>query len=543
MKKTIVWALVLVLTLSLVLTGCSSKKATVDMSERLTITVAYPGADETWEEDAYYNYICDKFNVDIKFEALSSSTATEKVRIWVASGTMPDLVTTNVFKYDEYISYVEQGLVGTLPENWEENYPNVAFAMEMTGLLGELKKGTEDGSVSVLVRPQDHYRDFIGDFRTAFKEGKDLREMMNQTEYLYIDDYGFAYRKDWAEQLGIETDYIMDYDGFMDMLLKFKEADLGGVGEKNTIGLAVDYTEAPQTFLIPFNSGYKYFTKNENGKYECGLLADSTIEGVKAYSEAFQTGILAPDFYTQKPDDLDSLFCSERAGAIFPRANLHYLKTLCSEFEKANPGKKAEDCISVCWLRSPDGTVHGWESANYYGAYYFSPEISDEKMERLLAMADYISSEEGGPQVRLGVPGVDYKKEGDEYIVLREPDANGNLEDLKEKYPSYTFFRQFLNPFFDHTVDTNPYAKSERDAMMKAKRAETLSLRKWDADADFYTADDYVTFNAANDVNGMLADAIVADGDPVEIWKKKIATIEKKAKQVEANMNQALLGN
>lgn len=538
MKKSIVWTLVVILVLGLVFSGCG-KQVSTGKDGKVTITVAFPGADESWKDDDYYKYICDKLNMEIEFETLSSDSAAEKARIWISSGSMPDVVTTNDFMIDEYLEYVDQGMIRELPENWEKDYPNVGFAMEMTGILDTLE---ENGSVSALVRPQDHYRDYIDEFRVAYAEGKNLREMMSQNEYLYIDAYGFAYRKDWAEKLGIETDYIMDYDDFMDMLLKFKEADLGGVGKQNTVGLAVDYTEAPQAFIVPFNSSYKHFSKNENGEYECGLLSDSTIEGVKAYAEAFRTGILAPDFYTQKTGDLNSLFCSERAGAIFPRANHHFLRALCSEFEKANPGKKAEDCIGVCWLRSPDGKVHGWESGNLYGAYYFSPDLSDEKMAKILELADYISSEEGGPQIRLGVPDVDYKKEGDEYIVLREANADGNLETLDKKYPSYEFFRQFLNPFYDNSVDTGHQAMREQSALRKAKLEEPLALRSWDTARDFYTADDYVTFNAANEVNGMLAEAVVAEGDVEENWKKVVAGIEKDATSVAANMNQALLG-
>lgn len=540
MKKNVLWVLIITLAFSLVLSGCS--KETGGNGDKVTITAAFPDADDTWKEDDFYKYMCDKLNMEIEFESLSTATGEEKVRIWIASGTMPDVVYTTGFELDEYKSYVEQGLIRKLPENWEKDYPNVSFAMQMTGILNAVKGCTDDGSVSVLVRPQDQYRWFIDDFRTAFKNGEDLTEMMKKTEYRTIAATGFAYRKDWAEQLGIKTDYIMEMDDVMDMIRKFKEADLGGVGDTNTVGLAVDYTEAPQVFIIPFNSSYKHFAKNENGEYECGLLADSTVEGVKAYAEAFKTGILSPDFYTIKSSDLDALFCSERSGVIYPRGNVSQLRRLFADFEKANPGKKAEDCIGVCWMRSPDGKVHGWESANFNGVQYFNPELSDEKMAKLLELANYVSSEEGGPQVTLGIPDVDYKKEGDEYVVLREPNANGTLEAINKKYPSQKFFSYFLKTFYDHSVDTNPYAMDEFLNLRKAKLAEPLSLRALDPVGDNYAAEDFVDFWAANDVNQMLADAIVSSDDPVEAWKKQVSKIEERAKSVAANMNQALLG-
>lgn len=537
MKKTLVLLLALLLAVTSLFTGCGKKEG--GNGERMTITVGYPNADETWKNDDYYKYIADKFNVDFEFQTLSSATAAEKARLWISSGDMPDILQTG-FSMNDYLTYTEQGMIGSLPKDWAEKYPNVGFAMEMSGLMNVIRE-KNDGEVSVLIRATDAYADHIDDFRAAYSEGKDLRAMMSENQYRAIDGYGFAYRKDWAEQLGIETSPIMEYEDFLEMARKFKEADLGKVGSKNTVGIAIDYTEAPNFFVTAFNSSYKYFHKDESGKYVCGLLEDSTAEGVKEYTEAYRTGILARDFYTQKSDDLNSLFCSQRSGIIFPRASTYYLRILNSDFEKANPGKKAEDCIDVCWVLSPDGKIHGREQTNYYGAYYFSPDISDEKMAKILEIANYVSSPEGGPQVRLGVPGVDYKEENGEYIVLRQPNENGVLETLDKKYPSYEFFRYLLNPFYDQAVDSDPYAKECNDKLEAAKREYDMSLLDMDEYRSFYTADDYVKFNAAYEVNGLFAEVVVADGDPVENWKKKRAEIEKAAKSVTDNMNAALL--
>ena len=120
----------------------------------------------------------------------------------------------------------------------------------------------------------------------------------------------------------------------------------------------------------------------------CGLLEDSTLEGLKAYDKAYEEGIISPDFYTQKASNLNGLFCAQRSGIIFPRGEFTAIRKLNTEFEKANPGLKAQDCIDVCWILSPDGKVHGREDGNYYGGYYFSPKMSDEKFAKVLELAE-----------------------------------------------------------------------------------------------------------------------------------------------------------
>ncbi len=541
MKKVLAGLLAIVMMSSMCLTACKKdeKTTSTDSNEKLTVSVGYTNADETWKNDDYYKYITDKLNIDIEFESLPKSSLGEKVRIWISSGSMPD-VTYADFSMNEYLKYGDQGVVKALPKDWEEKYPNLAFSMEMTGILDAVKEAA-NGEVYGLICPMDHYKQYIEEFRQAFKEGKDLREMMSQPEYVYIDTYGFAYRKDWAKQLGIETDYIMEYEDFLDMIRKFKEADLGGVGAQNTVGLAIDHTEAPNFFITAFNSSYKFFHKDETGKYVCGLLEDSTTEGVKEYSEAYRTGILAPGFYAQKTQDLNSLFCSQRSGVIFPKANVSALRALNADFEKANPGLKAEDCIDVCWVLSPDGKIHGREASNYYRGYYFNPEISDEKMDRLLALADYIASEEGGPQISLGVPDVDYVVENGEYKVIREKNASGTYDSLDKLYPSYSFFRMFINPNYSLSFESDPYALMCADTLVAEKRKHELSILDWDDARDAYTADDYVKFRAAYDVNSLFAELIVEEGDIEENWAKKKAEFEATAKSVADNMNKALL--
>jgi len=158
-----------------------------------------------------------------------------------------------------------------------------------------------------------------------------------------------------------------------------------------------------------------------------------------------------------------------------------------------------------------------------------------------LSLADYVSSEEGGPQVRLGVPDVDYKAEGDSYSILREKNENGTYDGLWIKYPSYDFFSTFINPMFDDELDVGGYPIQIARNLDKAKRSNEMSLLTWDDDRDAYTAEDYIKFRAAYEVNSMFAEIIVSNGDAEELWLAKRAEIEAAAKSVVENMNKALL--
>ena len=540
-KKVLAGFLILLMAVS-AMTGCASQSVSSgDKSKKIKLTIAFPKAESSWEKDDYFRYITDKANINIDFRTMPSSSAMEKARIWINAGDMPDALYMTNLNIGEYLQYGEQGLIKAMPADFDEKYPNLGFANAMTGVYSEIKERA-NGELYVVLRPSDHYKLFINEFRQAYAEGKDLREMMDDPRYMYLDMMGFAYRKDWAEQLGIKTDLIMDYDDVMDMALKFKEADLGGVGKENTVGIAVDYTEAPNVFVRAFNPRYKYFHKDENGKYICGLLEESTTVGLRAYVDAYRKGIISPSFYTQRSSDLNSVFCSQKAGIIYGKASIVDFRKLYSDFEHANPGLVGSECLDICWFRTPDGNVAGFQSANGgTSGWLFNPDLSDEKLARFLELADYCSSPEGGPQVRLGVPDKDYKYENGEYVVTREKNAEGVWPNLNEVYPSYDLFRYLGNPHFEMPVDSNPYTYERANALIEAKRGCNMVMTDWDTDLNFYQADDYAKFSAAYDVNNMFAEIVVSKGDTDALWEAKRAELKPQAESVAANMNAALI--
>lgn len=541
--KKITKAMTLILVVLFILSGCATGKKTSDSDSeggKITFSVAFTGANnETWKNDDYYKYISEKLNFDVDFISMSNASYADQARIWISSNDMPDVVCTN-FVYSEYLKYAENGNVRPLPKDYKDKHRGVDFAIQMTAAEKKLQIGEEKEVYGVL-RPYDRYTRSIQAFRDAFNNGEDVVELMNKQEYKGIDGYGFAYRKDWAEKLGIKASTIMEYDDFINMVKAFKEADLGNVGKNNTVGIVVDYTEAPNIFVTAFNSSYKYFHKKGN-KYVCGYLEPETVEGVKAYSEAYRSGILSPDFFTLKSQDLNSIFCTQRSGIIFPRADVGGYRALKSDFKKANPDLVPEDCIDLCWIKSPDGKVHGWQSANYGGIIYFNPELSDEKMNKILSIMDYIISPDGGAQVELGVPDVDYKEENGEYIILRDKNENGELPALSEKYPSYKFFSTFVKTLFD--VYTNPDDKQAETItrnLVLEKKKHDLSLLELDLDRNFYSDELYTKFQAANDINSILAEVITADGDVEENWEKKIKSIRADAEKVAEKMTKDLM--
>jgi len=79
------------------------------------------------------------------------------------------------------------------------------------------------------------------------------------------------------------------------------------------------------------------------------------------------------------------------------------------------------------------------------------------------------------------------------------------------------------------------------DTLTAEKLKNEMSVKDWDVALDAYAADDYVKFNAAYEVNSLLAEVVVSEGDVRQNWLAKRAEIETAAKGVLENMNKALV--
>lgn len=523
-KTTTAFILMLIMVIGTA-AGCS--KGGDDVSEdgvyKYNITMINP--KDNIKDDAYWDYITEKFKVDFDVIGVSYENYAEKNRIWLSSGDMPDAMKWN-FNYSDYLKYSSEGVVKKLPDDYATKYPNLTSVMQKTGALEKLQSVNNGGIYAFM--PNYGFGD------QYYEEGYSMN----------VDLYAVAYRKDWAKQLGIEVGSIIDYDDLIDMAKKFKEADLGGVGQDNTVGIAVTQDEAPNIFVALHNSYYQKFHKVD-GKYVYGLLEDSTLEGVKEYAKAYKEGILHPNFFVHKMDNIKSLFVSGKAGLYYENfKGVSAFTNLKTTFQETNPGIDPNEALGLCWIKAPDGKIHGQESANFWECTYYNPKMSDAKFDRLLTLVDYLASNETAIFRAYGFEGVDYEKEGDTYKRLIEPDEDGNYK-VTAKYPSMALFGALTTPNFTNKEDipkdtADPYTVKVLNELGRAKLSGEGDFAMQDFDVNFYTSDTYSKFLSAQSVNTILSETIMSE-DIEGTWKSKMAEISDTAHAVEQEMNDALI--
>ncbi|MBO5060733.1 MAG: extracellular solute-binding protein [Clostridia bacterium] len=397
MKKTKIISIIL--SMAAICGACSScgdkETASGDgkYDKKLTYTMTAYHSDSQIEESASWQYIKEKFNIDAEFYYVSEADASEKARIWMATGDMPDVMLTSIgTNYNTFVSWVNQGLVREIPdlskwENLKEQQDNIAVSPYFT----------------------------IDGKRYAWVSGNKYDP---ERPHGNPAPYGFLYRKDMAQELGLynENDEYT-WEEFLELAkaMRDKYSSDGGF-----IPWGMDAGLYPYgTGLMMYSPYWEQYRLNENGKYEWAMDAPETLESIKAANRMFKDGIFSSDQAIFNGSEASDKFKTGKCGILMSNCSTYVLLDIFTQFE-ATQSKSADDCISIARVYAPDGKMWGQYGMNYSSITIYRPDMSDEKMERLMDIYDWVLSDEGIEMIQYGVEGVDHTVVDGKKVLVNE---------------------------------------------------------------------------------------------------------------------------
>ena len=132
--------------------------------------------------------------------------------------------------------------------------------------------------------------------------------------------YGFSYRQDWADKLGLGTpETIQDV---YDMLYAFTYNDPDGNGvDGDTYGVSsagLIGTEAPYTNYLPefYQDAYPSFYKNDEGVWVDGFTEDSMKAALERLKSAYEAGYIDKESLTNATSDCRTKFYEDKFGVF-----------------------------------------------------------------------------------------------------------------------------------------------------------------------------------------------------------------------------------
>lgn len=388
--------------------GDYDKKISFSMTNWYSMVNASAGYD--LEEDEYVQWVMKKFNVEIDAWNLgSSSESLNTTRLWLNAGTTPDCFLINTtMPMKELRQYISLGMLKSLPENWKEQWPNLAAMVEATG-YGDI---VEIDGLTYAVPHATYY-------------GFDKMDPLPQHTSIH-------YRKDWAEKVGMAdlgANGSIKLSELEEYLKKVADAGLcskpylaGTVNNALSLFKLANGISNDSDF-VSTKSGYIW--KPDTNEY---------VGVIKQLQDWYKRGLLDPDAYVTDQTTAYEEYKNGLSPAIYNSGSVGVYHDMLSDVLKRSghlPSDSKEreklcDVYGMAAIAAEDGTVYSDEIANYYTMSAFSPNCSDEAMVRILDMMDYFCTKEGQIGAINGIPEVDWTFDEDgNYKILNENLSSG----------------------------------------------------------------------------------------------------------------------
>ena len=386
-------------TLIFTATGCGSSSTTTKTSrqalpesiqnlsfdEHLNISVGYWNIEEmekATEPDAMTQYIEDLFNITLEPIAVTWSNYKERYQILSATGSLPDVFATLTLSSNDnndsatFSDFINTGAIRALPEDLTD-YPRLNEILD---------------SVSY----------------TRYTDGKyyAIPRVSFLDPVLGATDAAMLVRRDWMDNLGISDPE--SFQDFADMTIAFAKNDPDGNGIDDTLGYNVNSINALGKWVIlgiaPECNVYSW-TEN-NGFYVPSWSTDAFKQVVKDYRLLYEKGGLDPDFYTKSPSAVMDDFAAGRLGALEYKSSPSSLMELKNRWDVLND-KSFEDCVDVLPVfPAQDGIRYSNSSSSFWSESYISSDVDDTKAERILALFEFLLSDEGQDFCHYGLEGI-----------------------------------------------------------------------------------------------------------------------------------------
>jgi ABC-type glycerol-3-phosphate transport system substrate-binding protein len=400
----------------------------VEVKKELEISIAFWDLQE-FGNDEIGKKIQDDLKIKIKPVTLSWDNDQEQIKLFGASGSMPDLISGFTVEYDisRFYSWLDQGLTRTIPEELVSKYSNVKMLFDKSNVGQAVKK----------IKGAYCYIPRAGSLKGRYVASQ-------------IVTY---YRKDWLQNVGIAK-APGTMDEFYQMLKAFTYNDPNKNSKADTYGLTT--AGFVSDFFAIWGINPNAWVE-EDGKLIPGYMSKKCIEPLKYFRKLYEEKIYDPEFPKNGYKQAIQKITTNIFGSLTRNGDLYWInKTLFGNWGAANTA--AGDPLTVWGILDPlkmdENTPPAWPEFINASGTEVSAKVDDEKLDRCLELLEYIMDPDNRNMLRFGFEGVDYKKNGDKIERTIDPATNEPVN-IISKYPS-TMITCLSDWDWDNDIDS-PY--------------------------------------------------------------------------------------
>lgn len=387
MKKVVAMVSALAMVAGLCTSAAADEAATdSDLSEHVEITIGGINRGSSDTKEGWPNEVVqkleDKFNVTLSLKTYDN----ESLNLDLSGGNTTDIVQVN----DANIEGVVKGKHAVNLEDYKDIAPNIfSDNMNFRNELMKTYKSNGDG-VQYFVTPRVTFDGAEANYGTVLNNGYivrwDLYKEIGCPEINNDDDYIEALKK--MKEIYPETE-----DGLpVYAMSAYNDSQLHAYFYKGC--LAEGYINLQGGIYV------QNVTTNElvPDLYDEGVEGDTPFwSGVKFYNKLYREGLLDPDCFITKSEDLKEKY---NKGQYLGGSVNWYYGTYNENQRTADPETLKEYVTLPSYLGwGNEKNLGGW-----FGKYFFVSSHS-ENVERAVMILDYLQSEEFSRDIDSGVEG------------------------------------------------------------------------------------------------------------------------------------------
>ena len=371
-----------------------------DYSEHMEISLAYWDVEANLTgtpDDKVLQTLEEKFNVTFVPQNITWDDYEQKLQLWAASDSLPDVFMGAERTKANFSKWANEGLLREIPSDLSA-YPNLEKYLDSP----ELPTCQVNGKTYCI-----------------------FRQTYTEQAYTTIDRM-VAYRWDLAQDAGI-TKEPENWDEFREMIQAIIAADPEGKGIQGLTAKGYKLMAGeffPYSMPLAAVTGVTfYWVDNGDGTY-----VPSYFAGENMGDNALPTWNLLRDMYTEGTIEKDiavttstqalekflqgsnaAILIDGGAGNIYNDVGKYWNEIYGNDF--------LDDVKFLSVMQDQNGELAYpiWDYA--WSESYISSHVDDAKLERILAIYDYLLSREGVILARCGIEGETYGYDEDGKIV------------------------------------------------------------------------------------------------------------------------------
>ena len=469
------------------LTGCG-QDSEYDASGRLILKLKNVYFD-TWDgSDTYTEMLNEMFNVKITPSNYDYENWDELVNTAINGNNLTDVIHFNLKAYNygsTYERWVRDDMIKALPDDLSK-WPRIKDLISKVSNVDALKINGHLYGIPILNDITNPNKDF------------------SNFTYVYRRDVAKAIDEQNASKPGYEPVYkegdVYTWGEFERLLSAFK---VYAGQQKEKISVMVDEDWGFPSVTNFYKDVPHCFTKDANGKAINAFTSDKYIAGLKK-ARQYVTGIdpdtgenlgtmyYSQDQFTFTANRAKETYLGGRAYILYDNYSLANYITLRKSFKKNNKNVNLDDGTALLKVMGPDGNFALEGTENWFSMTMFNYDISQEKMEKILDIIDYLLTEEGTRLAIYGKEGYDYNIVDGKVELTEQGWEKGADGQYGPKINGAKYLR-YMATLGNDTKSYDPY--TEMDAfniindwsqeMARAKNAGKLRIVKEPADIDW----------------------------------------------------------